>query len=345
MTGPRGPPPLIARTRTRAMLHAFIPNGSCLTRVDLGPAEPIPDHAVWIDLVLPTAAEDALVERVLGVSIPSRDEMKSIEASMRLYVEDEAVYMTATIVSQLDTAEPKASPVSFILSRGRLATVRYVEPLPFGTFHAKVQRSNSGIIDAPSTLLGLLESIIGRVADVVERVSAELDVVSADVFEISPNPERQKQARDYTRTLKEIGKQGNYLAKVEESLVSLNRLLVFLSNDSEAIKLTKDERSRVKILTRDVKSISDYAVYLDNKVTFLLDATLGLVNLQQATIVKIFSILAVIFMPPTLIASIYGMNFHRMPELDWAYGYPFALGLMALAVAVTYIVFRWRNWL
>ena len=327
------------------MLHAFIPNGSCLTRVDLGPAEPIPDQAVWIDLVLPTAAEDALVERVLGVSIPSRDEMKSIEASMRLYVEDEAVYMTATIVSQLDTAEPKASPVSFILSRGRLATVRYVEPLPFGTFHAKVQRSNSGIIDAPSTLLGLLESIIGRVADVVERVSAELDVVSADVFEISPNPERQKQARDYTRTLKEIGKQGNYLAKVEESLVSLNRLLVFLSNDTEAIKLTKDERSRVKSLIRDVKSISDYAVYLDNKVTFLLDATLGLVNLQQATIVKIFSILAVIFMPPTLIASIYGMNFHRMPELDWAYGYPFALGLMALAVAVTYIVFRWRNWL
>jgi magnesium transporter len=264
---------------------------------------------------------------------------------MRLYAEDGAVYMTATIISQTDTAEPKASPVSFILSRGRLATVRYVEPLPFGTFHAKVQRPGSGIIDATGTLLGLLESIIGRVADVVERVSAELDIMSADVFEIGSKAERGKPARDYTRTLKDLGKQGNYLAKAEESLVSLNRLLVFLSNETDGIKLTKDDRSRLKILVRDVKSISDYALYLDNKVKFLLDATLGLVNLQQSTIVKIFSILAVIFMPPTLIASIYGMNFHRMPELDWAYGYPFALGLMVLAVATTYIVFRWRNWL
>ena len=327
------------------MLHAFIPNGTCLTRVDLGPAQPIPDDAVWVDLVLPTAAEDTLVERVLGATIPSREEMASIEASMRLYAEDGALYMTATIISQLDTAEPKASPVSFILSRGRRATGRYVGPLPFGAFHARAQRAGSGIVTATDTLLGLLESIIGRVADVVERVSTELDLMSADVFEIGAKPQSGKPARDYTRSLKELGKQGNYLSKVEESLVSLNRLLVFLSNETDGVKLSKDERARIKSLVRDVKSISDYALYLDNKVKFLLDATLGLVNLQQNTIVKIFSILAVIFMPPTLIASIYGMNFHRMPELDWVYGYPFALGLMVLAVATTYIVFRWRKWL
>jgi len=127
--------------------------------------------------------------------------------------------------------------------------------------------------------------------------------------------------------------------------VSIGRLLLFLANEAEAMKWTKDKRSQLQTMQRDVVSLSDHASYLSNKITFLLDAMLGVVNIQQNNIIKIFSVAAVVLMPPTLVASIYGMNFKHMPELDWHFGYPLALIVMIAAAVMPYLYFKWRKWL
>ena len=145
--------------------------------------------------------------------------------------------------------------------------------------------------------------------------------------------------------LKALGRKGDLTSKVRESQVSVGRLLLFLANEADNMKWPKDTRAQLQSMLRDVGSLSDHATYLTNKITFLLDAMLGVVNIQQNNIIKIFSVAAVVLMPPTLVASIYGMNFRHMPELDWIGGYPFALILMLFAAALPYMYFKWRKWL
>ena len=132
---------------------------------------------------------------------------------------------------------------------------------------------------------------------------------------------------------------------MRESLVSIGRLLLFLANEAEGMRWHKDVRLQLQAMQRDVLSLSDHATYLSNKITFLLDAMLGVVTIEQNNIIKIFSIAAVALMPPTLIASIYGMNFKHMPELDWTYGYPFAVVLMIATAILPFVIFKWKKWL
>lgn len=326
------------------MLTIYAANGTCIVRRDSLPKATDPAEAVWFDLLKPTPEEDSVVEGLMGVSIPTREEMLEIETSSRLYTEDGAAYMTAVLLCRADTDRPETTPVTFILTENRLATVRYDEPRPFSLFEARACRPNSGLTDARALMSGLLDAAIDRIADVLERVAAEVDQISTQVFasEIGTSAQRSK---DYGRVIRAIARQGSTIGKIQESLVSLARLLNFFSEEGSRGALTKEDKAHLKSMTQDIRSLSEHAVALDNKLTFLLDATLGLVSLQQNTIVKIFSVLAVVFMPPTLIASIYGMNFAGMPELAWAYGYPMALGLMVGSVAVTYAVFKWRGWL
>ncbi|TPQ51479.1 magnesium transporter [Prosthecomicrobium hirschii] len=326
------------------MLTVYSCRGAGLVRHADPQSGEMPDDAVWFDLVEPTVEEDRLVERIMGVAIPTREDMREIEASSRLYQEDGACYMTATILCQVDSGQPRTTEVTFILAGSRIATVRYEESRPFSQFQVRAGKPGAGVDDAHSILLGLLDAIIDRIADVLERVGAEVEQISGQVFtaEIGQKSERDK---DYGRVIRSIGQQGNLIAKIQESLVSLSRLAGFFAEEAGRNGGKKDEKAHTKTIAQDIRSLSEHAVALDNKVTFLLDATLGLVSLQQNTIVKIFSILAVVFMPPTLIASIYGMNFHAMPELDQPWGYPMALGLMLASVAVTYAVFKWRSWL
>lgn len=329
------------------MIFAYTPTSHCLARSAPGPADPLPPETVWFDLVDPTRAEDTRVEALLGVEVPTREDMLEIEPSSRLYAENGTLYMTATLIAQADSATPKTTPVTFILAEGRLVTVRYETPRAFSLYETKATKPASGVTTGGSVLLGLLDAVVDRLADVLERLATEIDAVSSGVFEIGTEAASggRRRSTDFAAALKQIGRHGLLLGKVEESVVSLTRMLVFLSNDVDGLKLGKDDRARLKILVRDIRSISEYATFLENKTTFLLDASLGLVSLQQATIVKIFSVLAVVFMPPTLIASIYGMNFEAMPELKWAHGYPFALGLMVVSVATTFAVFKWKRWL
>jgi magnesium transporter len=323
------------------MLSVYIPQGTTLERriVESGA---LPDEAVWIDLVSPTTIEDKLVEELLGVAVPTREEMQEIEVSSRLYVENGARYMTATLMCQSDTASPKTTPVTFILSGHRLVTVRYDDPRPFAIVEHRLSRNCPAKINGEIVLVDLLDAVIDRSADILERIASEVDQISRTIFE--PDDDRVD-TREYNDILKGLGRKGDLTSKVRESEVSVGRLVLFLANEAETMRWPKDKKAQVKSMQRDVVSLSDHATYLSNKITFLLDALLGSVTIQQNNVIKLFSVAAVVFMPPTLVASIYGMNFRHMPELDWYFGYPLALALMVAAAVGPYFFFKWKKWL
>jgi magnesium transporter len=324
------------------MLSVYVPKGASLQRVPAESGAPPPEAAVWIDLIQPTQPEDKLIERMLGIAVPTREEMQEIEVSSRLYVENGARYMTATLMCHSDTMTPKTTPVTFILAGHRLVTVRYDEPRPFAIVEHKLGRLCPPKVSGENVLMDLLDAVIDRAADIQERVGAEIDQISHTIFE----PDDDMGPPSYNDVLKALGRKGDLTSKVRESLVSIGRLLLFLANEAEGMKWPKETRTQLQSMQRDVISLTDHASYLNNKITFLLDAMLGVVNIQQNNIIKIFSIAAVIFMPPTLVASIYGMNFHHgMIELDWAYGYPFALVVMLLAGVLPLLFFKWKKWL
>jgi len=323
------------------MLSVYVPRGGRLERVNVEPGALLPDEAVWLDLVSPTVQDDRQVEQFLGIAVPTREEMQEIEVSSRLYVENGARYMTATLMCNSDSNTPRATPVTFILSHHRLATVRYDEPRPFAIVEHKLARSCSPKIAGETVLFDLLDAVVDRAADILERVGGDVDGLSREIFETDDN----QPPPVYNDVLKKLGRLGDLTSKVRESLVSIGRLLSFLANEAEGLKWGKEARTHVQSMQRDVVSLTDHASYIGNKVTFLLDAMLGVVNLQQNAIIKIFSVAAVVLMPPTLVASIYGMNFKHMPELDWPLGYPMALIIMLLAAIVPYMYFKWRKWL
>jgi magnesium transporter len=325
------------------MLSVFVPAESSLKKVRAEDLAALPEGSIWVDLFNPTAAEDKAVERLAGIAVPTREDMQEIEISSRLYMENGARYMTATLMCQSDTDMPRTTAVTFILTGHRLVTVRYDQPKPFALVENKLARACPAGITGEMVLMELLDAVIDRCADILERIGADVDTVSHDIFE--PESERHGNAKRYSQILIAIGRKGDLTSKVRESLVSIGRLVAFLSAVVEGIKWSKDMREQLKTMQRDVASLTDHASYLAGKITFVLDAMLGVVNLEQNNIIKLFSVMAVVLMPPTLIASIYGMNFKFMPELEWTHGYPMALVLMLCAAIVPYYIFKLKKWL
>lgn len=325
------------------MLSAYVPRGATLERLQVGAGDDIPADAVWIDLVSPAPAEDKLIERATGVAVPTREEMQEIEVTSRLYVENGALFMTATLMCQSESETPKTTAVTFVLAGHRLITVRYDEPRPFTIVSTKVARSCPPAVTGEMVMLDLLDAIIDRAADILEKISADVEQVSREIFE--PEDAGPVRSRSYHDILRTIGRKGDLTSKARESLVSINRVLLYLANEADNMEWAKDQRVLLKGMQRDVVSLSDHATYLANKITFLLDAMLGVVSLDQNNIIKIFSVAAVVFMPPTLVASIYGMNFKHLPELEFQYGYPMAIAMMVAAAVLPYLVFKWKKWL
>src|SRR5262245_52855908 len=325
------------------MFSVFVPSDFSLKKAVAVDLAALPEAAVWIDLIKPTPEEDKAVERLAGIAVPTREDMQEIEISSRLYIENGARYMTATLMCQSDTDMPRTTAVTFILAGHRLVTVRYDTPKPFAQVEYKLGRSCAPGITGEMVLMELLDAVIDRCADILEKVGSDIDTVSHDIFE--PESERHGQAKRYSQILIQIGRKGDLTSKVRESLVSIGRVVTFLSAVMEGVKWSKDMREQLKTMQRDVGSLTDHASYLSNKITFVLDAMLGVVNLEQNNIIKLFSVMAVVLMPPTLIASIYGMNFKSMPELEWTHGYPYALVAMLAAAVVPYLLFRWKKWL
>src|SRR3978361_1585448 len=326
------------------MLSIFTPSGFALKKVEPVDLGSLPESAVWIDLVKPTSEEDRAVERRAGIAVPTREDMQEMEISSRLYIENGARYMTATLMCAADTENPRTTAVTFILANHRLVTVRYEEPKPFMLVENKLARACLPGITGEMVLMELLDAVIDRNADILERAGGDMDTISHDIFEPA-GAARTGHAKRYSEILIAIGRKGDLTSKVRESLVSIGRVVTFLSAVMEGVKWSKDMREQLKTMQRDVASLTDHASYLSNKITFVLDAMLGVVNLEQNNIIKLFSVMAVVLMPPTLIASIYGMNFKIMPELEWEHGYLFAVVAMLLAAVGPYVFFKWKKWL
>src|SRR5262245_46250725 len=271
------------------MFSVFVPSESSLKKIVVEDLSAMPENAVWIDLFNPTTAEDRAVERLAGIAIPTREDMQEIEISSRLYIENSARYMTATLMCHSDTDMPRTTAVTFILGDHRLVTVRYDQPKPFALVEAKLARSCAPTITGEMVLFELPDAVIDRCADILERAGAEIDQVSHDIFE--PESERHGHAKQYSQILIAIGRKGDLTSKVRESLVSIGRVVTFLSAVVEGVKWSKDMREQLKTMQRDVSSLTDHASYLSNKITFVLDAMLGVVNLEQNNIIKLFSVM------------------------------------------------------
>ncbi|UYO00577.1 MAG: magnesium/cobalt transporter CorA [Devosia sp.] len=328
------------------MLKAFTCDSELLTEKDWnGNSEGL----VWIDLENPAPEEDHSVEQALGVTIPSQADMAEIELSSRLYHENGAEFLTLTALANLDSDDPIKMPVTFILKGTTLVTVRWCNPRPFAAYRSRAARQK----DTPSrtgehVMLGLLEALVDRLADALERVGTDVDHISREIFR---NKARNisKKTRGLQALIEKIGAKAELLNLIQESLVSIGRLTAYHAAMDETPKsksaITRENRVLLKVIQRDALSLSDHARALNGRASFLLDATLGLINLEQNQIIKIFSVAAVVFLPPTLVASIYGMNFDFMPELHWPFGYPFAIGLMIVFAILPYLFFKRKGWL
>ncbi|MCL4768554.1 MAG: magnesium/cobalt transporter CorA [Hyphomicrobiaceae bacterium] len=305
--------------------------------------EGMPSQAVWIDLLNPTKTEEALVERELGVLVPTREEMAEIEASSRLYQESGAQFMTATVLHQMDSPNPQTAAITFILTESRLVTVRYADPRAFSMYLGRAAKGDAASDTATAILLGLLDAIIDREADMIERLQAETERLAQTIFEMKGGAAIR--SRRFDVILKQIGRAGEIASRMLDSLLSLGRLLTYLSQVAIDRKDTKRAREQIKTASRDVRSLAEHVSYLNTRITFILDASLGMVSIEQNQIIKLFSVVAVVLLPPTLVASIYGMNFRFMPELEWIFGYPAALLLMVLSALLPFMYFRHKGWL
>jgi magnesium transporter len=301
----------------------------------------VTEDAAWIDLLRPTPEEEARVERLLGIGIPTQEEMAEIEVSSRLYRENDALFMTASLLVRSQGPLAETCPVTFILGRGRLVTVRYAEPGVLRTFTQQAEKADLHLADAEGVFTALLEAVIDRTADILEKVALETDAVSRAVFQTDVDGATIR--RDYKDVLRQIGRSGDLNSKVRESLVSVGRLVNFLAAECEKSHPALHERTAT--MRADIRSLTDHASYVSNTTVFLLDATVGLITIDQNNIIKIVSVVSVVIMPPTLIASIYGMNFRFMPELAWPFAYPLALGAMVGAAILPYWFFKRRGWL
>ena len=316
----------------------------------------LPPGTAWIDLLSPGPGEVAALEKLLGIwasasagirsgiRAPTIEEMREIEPSSRLYQRGDALFMTASLLNKSDTQHPETRAVCFVLVRSVLVTIRYSEPRPFATHVDRIANQPEHCADGHTALLRLLDTVVDRVADVLEMVDRNVNELSNITFAEAAS-DRVK-PRDFRSELTTIGLNARRASMAMESLVSLDRLLVFLEATlSRDIADRKGTRQLIKTLHRDIHSIRDYGQTLTGRLTFLLDGTLGMINIQQTGIIKIFSVVAVIFLPPTVVASMYGMNFAYMPELAWPWGYPFAIALMIASAILPYWIFKRRGWL
>lgn len=314
---------------------------------DLGHSHALINKAVWIDLFEPTEQEEIILDMAFSIDLPTRREMQDIEVSRRLYKEDNALFMTTTILTKVDTSEPESSALTFIFVDNRLITLRYADPAVLKIFRHERESDLARYASGPRILEGLVDALIEHIADALENTGAALDGISRDIFrrrgadkKSSGQPRSEEKSPDLEEALRRLGRCSDLLSRLRESLAGLRRMLSFFI----AAQANPEVTEHFRTVSNDLQPLGDHTSFLSQKVNFLLDATLGLINVEQNAIIKIFTVAAVLFLPPTVVGTIYGMNFKAMPELDWGFGYPLAIVLMILSAIGPYWYFRRRRW-
>lgn len=304
------------------------------------PIKGIPASAIWIDLLDPSKQEEEAVEAFLSANVITREEMHEIEVSNRLYSDNGTHYMTATMMTKVDSGAPETHAVNFMLTDTVLVTLRYTDATSFRTFIANAPKLTEGAHDGMSMFLGLMESIINRIADILERLDRDIDRITRDIFS-NPEVPEQKKSVNYHCVLDRIGRCGNLSSKIHQSLVTFGRVVAYASHHKQAA--LPENTLKFEDLRKDILGLSDHGTYLTGRVNFLLDATLGMISIEQNSVFRVLSVASLVFLPPTLVAGIYGMNFEYIPELKWMYGYPLAILLMLVAAVLPYVYLKKRG--
>lgn len=319
------------------MLYAYVPDGPRLARLapDAGLAA-----ARWIDLYRPQPAQVEAVS-ALGIEVPSLADMEEIELSNRLYRDNGMDFLTVVLPGKDVEGEQVTGPVTFILTPDRLVTVRHHDPQPFSTYPERAQKVGPGITQPEHLFLSLVEEIIGRQADLLESVGRSLDGIGRRVYRDG----QAANAETLQALLMQIGRESELVGRVRLGLLTMERAISYFGQALPERPRGKALTGTIKGLMRDIKALEVHADFLSSRVAMVTEVTLGMINLSQNQTIKIVSVVAVVFLPPTVIASAYGMNFANMPELDWTWGYPMALGLMLASAVGTFVFFKWRKWL
>ncbi|MEO1198733.1 MAG: magnesium transporter CorA family protein [Pseudomonadota bacterium] len=325
------------------MITAYIPSEAGLLPVQCEKTHVIPPQTIWLDVHAAGPEEVRSAEQFLGFKLPTRDEMGEIETSSRIYTKEGRSYLTVLALVNSETDAPDTLDLTFILMRDRLVTIRYANPRPFTIYTVRAAIAGESVREPAYVLIGILEAFIDRLADTLERAGGEIDGVAQDVFHGTRI--RPIQPAELREVVRRIGRAGHLAAKTRESLATIVRVLIQLGTMLPEKHHGTETRAHLKTAVRDCQQLVDHSSYLSNRTGFLMDAMTGLISIEQNNIIKLFSVAAVALMPPTLIASVYGMNFEHMPELSHPLAYPIVVGAMIVSSILPYLFFRRKGWL
>jgi magnesium transporter len=322
------------------MITAFANRDGSVRRI----TAPLRD-AMWIDLLEATTEETAQVAVETDVAIPTREAISEIESSSRLATRHGAIYVTMPLVSHPET-EPRSVSIGCVLTPERLITVRFAPSRVFDHFMDALTEGDAGASCSSHILIGLLEAIVDRQADALEQVQDELETISHSIFskEMAAASGRKREDAMLRATLVTLGRVGDLVSHIRESQVGASRIVPYLETTAESW-LPRELVPRLHTLRRDIASLNDFDTHLNDKLQFLLDATLGFINIAQNNVMKVLTVVSVVGIPPVLIAGIYGMNFKNIPEYDWSFGYAWGLALIVLTTLIPLGIFKWRNWI
>ncbi len=317
------------------MLNAFTLSNGRLSQIHLEQNDLRSGHPIWIDLVAPSAEERQRVEQTFGLTLPRPEHLRDIEASARFYEEDGELHLRSDFLLGKE-AHSRSVTVAFVLHDGILFSV-HEEDLPvFQQLRLRTHAQSGEVENCNDVLVDLYSADVEYSADVLEDVYADLGHVSRKVLNTSLSD------KDAAAVLASVAQAEHLNSRIRRNVMDTRRAVSFLMRSKLLTPGQLEESSQVM---RDIDSLDGHTAFLFGKINFLMDATVGFININQNKIVRLFSVAAVGLLPPMLIASIYGMNFEYMPELGWAMGYPFALSLMALSVLLPFWVFQRKGWL
>jgi magnesium transporter len=324
--------------------HSFVTSGAIDVALD---GKVIPAEVSWIDAFRPDKREIDFLERTLGIEVPSLADLSEIESSSRLYKDKDHLRLSIPAHYRTVGDVPRTTPLGFVVSKYRLLTIRFKPLKACEHLHDLLATRAIELPGGLGALIEVLEAIIEHSADELEAIAADLDAIADEIFDGESAPKREDRTRpagDHLRhVLRRIVRIGDHAAKISDIMLGMARMIPFVTANTPQ-PLASDGKTRLKSLQRDVGSLDAYERRLTEQVQFLLDATLGLTNIDQNDIFRILTAVSVVGIPPTFTASLYGMNFKYMPELDWPYGYAFALGLIALSALLPILWFKRKGW-
>ena len=306
----------------------------------------LPAAVNWIDAVDPTTTETDFLKRIMGARIPSRDDLIEIESSSRLSSEGETLLMSLPATIKDSSGYPKGTPIGFVVDKDKVATIRFDHLPSLEAFAAHICAQGKLSAGGMGATISILEIIVDHIADVLERVGTDLDEMSREIF-LSvrpPKDRRPRRANEALRhTLQKVGRNGDLVSKVSESLLGLSRMIPYLTTKTNG-QLSADFKMRLDTIGQDAHSLHEFQDHLTNKTQFLLDTLLGLANIEQNNVFRVLTVVSVVGIPPTFFASMYGMNFKGMPEYDWAHGYAYGLTLIVCSALAPAIWFKIKGW-